>query len=203
MTGSEAYLERFAKVIDYIDAHLDEDLSVERLSQVASFSKFHFHRQFSNYAGITVSRYIQMQRLKRASHRLVFDVEARIIDVALEAGFETPESFARAFKRDYGQTPSEFRVSPAWKPWGERYQFPASERRRTMDVKIVDFQATKVAALEHRGAPELLNDSVAKFIAWRKESKLSPVKISRTFGIALTIRTASPLKHSASISAAK
>jgi AraC family transcriptional regulator len=184
MNGSEAYEERFAKVFDYIDAHLGEDLSVERLSQVANFSKFHFHRQFSDYAGISVCRYVQMLRLKRASHRLVFDPHARIIEIALEAGFETPESFCRAFKRHCGRTPSQFRVSPAWKPWGERYQFPARERRRTMDVKIVNFEATRVAVLEHRGAPELLNDSVSMFIAWRKESKLSPVTTSKTFGIA-------------------
>ena len=184
MNGPAAYRERFAKVFDYIDAHLGEDLSVERLSQVANFSKFHFHRQFSMYAGISVSRYVQMMRLKRASYRLVFEPHARIIEIALEAGFETPESFSRAFKRDYGQAPSQFRIAPAWKPWGERYQFPTRERRRNMDVKIVNFEETKVAALEHRGAPEFVNDSARTFIAWRKESKLSPVKTSKTFGIA-------------------
>ena len=69
--------------------------------------------------------------------------------IALEAGFETPESFSRGFKREYGQTPSQFRIRPAWKPWSQRYQFPASERRRPMEVKIVNFEETRVAALEH------------------------------------------------------
>ena len=89
MNGSAAYAERFAKVFDYIDTHLGEDLSVERLSQVANFSKFHFHRQFSSYAGISVSRYVQMMRLKRSAFRLAFDTQMRIIEIALEAGFET------------------------------------------------------------------------------------------------------------------
>lgn len=53
-----------------------------------------------------------------------------------------------------------------------------------MDVKIVDFVETEVAALEHRGPPELLNDSVLKFVEWRKESKLSPKGSCRTFGVA-------------------
>ena len=92
-----AYARRFDKVFDYIDRHLDEALSVERLSRVANFSKFHFHRQFSDYAGISVTRYVQLTRLKRASYQLVF-TRRRIIDIALEAGFENPESFARAFK---------------------------------------------------------------------------------------------------------
>jgi AraC family transcriptional regulator len=93
MNGSKAYGERFAKVCDYIDEHLGEDLSIERLSQVANFSKFHFHRLFSNYAGTSVSRYIQMIRFNRASCRLVFEPHVQIIEIALEAGFENPESF--------------------------------------------------------------------------------------------------------------
>jgi AraC family transcriptional regulator len=184
MNGSSAYEERFAKVCDYIGEHLGEDLSVDRLSQVANFSKFHFHRQFSSYTGISVSKYIQMMRFKRASYRLVFEPHIQIIEIAFEAGFENPESFSRAFKRASGQTPSQFRSRPAWKPWGQRYQFPARERRETMDVKIVSFQETKVAALEHRGPPELVNDSAKLFIQWRKESKLSPKQASKVFGIA-------------------
>jgi AraC-like DNA-binding protein len=56
---ARAYAEKFNSLFDYIDKHLDEDLSVERLSQVVNFSKYHFHRQFSEYAGINVFRYIQ------------------------------------------------------------------------------------------------------------------------------------------------
>jgi AraC family transcriptional regulator len=53
-----------------------------------------------------------------------------------------------------------------------------------MDVKIVNFEETKVAALEHCGPPEQVNDSARTFILWHKESKLSPVKTSKTYGIA-------------------
>lgn len=53
-----------------------------------------------------------------------------------------------------------------------------------MDVKIVDFAQTKVAALEHRGPPERVNDTARKFVEWRKASRLSPKDSSRTFGIA-------------------
>jgi AraC family transcriptional regulator len=182
--NDDAYGERFARVLDYIELHLGEDLSVERLGREANFSKFHFHRQFSAYVGVSVSRYVQILRLRRASRRLVFEPDAKIIDIAFEAGFETPESFSRAFKREYGQTPSQFRSAPAWKPWRETYQFPSSERRRKMDVTIIDFAETKVAVLEHRGPPELLNDTARKFIVWRKESKLSPKDSCRTLGIA-------------------
>lgn len=52
-----------------------------------------------------------------------------------------------------------------------------------MQVETVDFKETKIAVLEHRGDPELLNDSVQKFIKWRKESGLSPVNSSNSYGL--------------------
>lgn len=180
----KSYAQRFDRVFDYIDAHLEEDLSVELLSRVAHFSKYHFLRQFSEYAGISAFAYVRLMRLKQASYRLVFSPHERIIDIAMDAGFENPESFSRAFKNTFGQTPTQFRESPAWQPWSEKYQLPARQRRENMKVNVVDFTETKVALLEHRGAPTLVNDSAMKFIQWRKESGLSPVKTSKTFGIA-------------------
>lgn len=189
-TRAIAYAARFDRVFDYIDKHLSEELSVECLSQVANFSKFHFHRQFSDYAGINVFRYIQLMRLKRASYRLVFNEEALIIDIALEAGFENPESFSRAFKQIFGQTPSQFRKSPEWISWSDRYsrlkREPTLKRegKKMIDVKVVEFTETRIAVLEHRGDPKLLNDSVKQFIEWRQQSGLSPFASSRTFGVA-------------------
>lgn len=180
---AKGYAQRFERVFEYIEQHLDEPLSVERLSRVAHFSKFHFHRQFSQYAGIGIFAYVRQLRLRRASYRLVFQKRERIIDIALEAGFESPEAFARAFRQAFGQSPSQFRKSPRWQPWSERLRLPARQRREKMDVKIVDFEETRVAVLTHRGAPERINGSVLKFIEWRKQSGLSPVKTSRTFGL--------------------
>jgi len=74
-------------------------MSLDTLYQIAHFSKFHFHRQFTGYTGITVNRFIQLMRLKRATYRLAFDKDQKIIDIALDAQFENPESFSRAFKQ--------------------------------------------------------------------------------------------------------
>lgn len=178
-----AYANRFNRVFDYIDKHLDDDLSVEQLSRVANFSKFHFHRQFSEYVGINVFRYIQLMRLKRASYRLVFNEGARIIDIALEAGFESSEAFSRAFKKLFEQTPSQFRNKPEWKSWNDQYPVLKREVKQAMDVKIVVFEETRIAVKEHRGDPGLVNDTVKEFIDWRKESGLSPVTTSKTFGV--------------------
>jgi AraC family transcriptional regulator len=181
-----SYARRFNRVLDYIDKHLDDALSVDTLGAVANFSKFHFHRQFAEYCGVNIGRYIQLMRLKRASYRLAFNPQDRIIDIALDAGFENPESFSRAFKTTFGQTPSEFRKSPAWASWSDRYQLPIPTRKRTdtMNVRIVSVEPTLVAALEHHGAPALLNESVQRFIAWRKTTGLSPYDKCQTYGIA-------------------
>lgn len=179
-----AYAQRFERVFDYIDRHLGDPLSVERLSRVANFSKFHFHRQFSFHVGMNVSAYVRMMRLRHASYRLVFSKSDRIIDIALEAGFESPESFSRAFRQAFGQSPSQFRKIPKWQPWSERFRLPIRPRSEKMNVKIVDFAETEVALLEHRGSPDKVLDSAMQFIEWRKSSGLSPVKSSRTFGIA-------------------
>lgn len=180
---ARAYAERFYRVFDYIDRHLDDNLSVDTLSNLANFSRFHFQRQFSEFVGLSVTRYIQLMRLRRASYQLVFCEAQRIIDIALEAGFENPESFSRAFKKCFSQTPSQFRKQPAWQPWKERMKLPERERSKAMDVKVVDFKATMIAVLEHKGAPELINESVKVFIDWRKSSGLSPITSSRTFGM--------------------
>ncbi|MCM0080559.1 AraC family transcriptional regulator [Geomonas sp. Red32] len=189
---AKAYAQRFERVFDYIERHLDQPLSVEQLSQVAHFSKFHFHRQFSLYTGIGVLAYVRLLRLRQASYRLVFRRQERITDIALDAGFDSPEAFARAFRQAFGQPPSQFRKAPQWQPWSERFRLPPRERREKMDVKITDFAETRVAILQHRGAPGRINDSALKFIEWRKESGLSPKDSSRTFGVAYDDPEATP-----------
>lgn len=186
---TSAYHRRFRKVLEHIDAHLDEELSLESLGAVAAFSKYHFHRQFSELFGLGVHKYVQLVRLRRASRQLAFRSDLRVIDIALESGYESPEAFARAFKKAVGQTPSEFREQPEWIPWHATYQPLAELRSRHMtrnysfaDVEIVHFESTRVAVLEHRGAHELLFDSLRKFIEWRKQNRLSP-KVSATFNI--------------------
>ena len=185
-----SYATRFARVLDFIDTHLDEPLSLERLSRVGHFSKFHFHRQFSNYVGLTPSRYVQLARLRRASYRLAFNALEPITDVALQAGFEHSESFSRAFKAAFGQSPRAFRKNPDWGAWSTQFQLITHREIDVMQVKIITVEPVTVAVLEHRGDPALLNDSVQRFIAWRKETGLSPVAASRTYGIAYDDPTA-------------
>jgi len=181
---ARTYAQRFERVFDHIERHLDAALPVDELSDVANFSRFHFQRQFSEYVGLSVTRYVQLVRLRRASNQLALDGRRRIIDIALEAGFENPESFSRAFKKSFGQTPSQFRAQPAWRPWNERLRLPERERSRPVEVKIVDFEETLIAVLEHRGNPALIYNTIQRFIDWRERSGLSPHPAKRSFGLA-------------------
>lgn len=177
------YANRMIKVCDYIQSHLDDDLSLDKLSQVAYFSRYHFHRQFADFVGINVAKYIQISRLKRAAYQLVFEPKLRVIDIALQAGFESAESFSRAFKNYCQQSPSQFKQMPKWDIWNELIKLTRIERQMMMNVEVVEFVETKVAVLEHRGSPNLLNESIKTFIDWRKQSGLSPVKTSDTYGV--------------------
>lgn len=179
----ERFVERMEKVCHYIDHHLDEDLPLEELCNVAHFSKYHFHRLFSGYMGISLYQYIQQIRLKRAAYQLVFSQDKSVLDIALMAGFEHPESFSRAFKKRYQQSPSEFRVEPDWHNWHQHHHHIESRKEVAMDVEIVQLDAIPVAVLEHRKSPTLIMETVGQFIEWRKQTGLSPVHESRTLGI--------------------
>jgi AraC family transcriptional regulator len=178
------YRKRIQKVLRYIGAHLDEELTVETLSEVAGFSKYHFHRQFSAYTGVTVAKLIALLRLKRASLQLAFDTDQQIIDVAYAAGFKNPESFSRAFRQTQQQSPSQFRRAPEWERWAEIFKTPQPMEQDAMQPTITHFPETKVAVLEHRGPPATILNSVGRFIEWRKSCSDSPVLTSQTYGIA-------------------
>ena len=174
------YLARMQKVLDHIDAHLQEDLGLERLAAVAAFSRFHFQRQFTALFGLGVGKYVQLLRMKRASHRLAFR-DAAVTDVALEAGYESLEAFSRAFKGAFGQAPSAFRKEPRWELWHAANRPMKFARSLQMQsafvpdrVDILHFPATRVLCMEHRGAPERIGDTLRRFIAWRKAAGLPP-----------------------------
>jgi AraC family transcriptional regulator len=193
------YRARFIAVLDHIDASLDHELRLEELGAIAAFSKFHFHRQFQSLFGISVHRYVQLSRLRRASYQLAFRDES-VLDAALSNGYDSPESFARAFRRQFLQTPSAFRAQPDWSSWAMSLQPLTSLRHRHMatlqldQIEIVQFPTTKIALLEHRGDPLTIGDSIRKFIEWRKQHRLHP-SVSATFNLLYNDPEAVPAEH--------
>jgi AraC-like DNA-binding protein len=98
------------KAINYIENNLTEDIGIEEISKYVYASKEHFQKIFNIVTGFSISEYIRNRRLSLAGHDL-FTAKDKIIDVAMKYGYETPESFTKAFIRFHGVTPSEARIS--------------------------------------------------------------------------------------------
>lgn len=182
-----AYLARFQRVVDHIDAHLGENLDTSTLSAIAAFSQFHFHRQFSALLGIGPARYVQQRRMRRAAHQLAFRAGLPILEIALQNGYESPEAFARAFKQEFGQPPSDFRRTPPPDGWLKAIPTLNTREALTMTptpkrVEIIQFDATPIALLDHVGDPATIGESIRRFIAWRKANALPPSR-SATFNL--------------------
>lgn len=100
------------RAVDYIEAHLTEQISYEDVAREAYVSPFYFQRVFSILCGYTVGEYIRNRRLTLAGSELLA-TDQKVIDLALKYGYETPESFTRAFTRFHGITPSAARLTLA------------------------------------------------------------------------------------------
>ncbi len=157
------YKERMARVLAYIQQQLDAPLALEDLAERARISPFHFHHVFTGMMGETPMGHVRRLRLERAALRLK-EGRRPVIDIALEAGYETHEAFSRAFKNAFGVSPSQFRtrhngVAAAKAPSGVHYlqgyalrHFKTTRLKpKTMKVTIQKFPATRVAYIRHVG----------------------------------------------------
>lgn len=108
MTATD-YATRLNKVLDHIDAHLDEPLDLDALAGIAHFSRFHFHRLFAAWFGETLGDYLRRRRLTVAAHRLATRPRMAVLEAAVYVGFGSGEAFARAFKLHFGASPTAWR----------------------------------------------------------------------------------------------
>ncbi|MFJ7829180.1 effector binding domain-containing protein [Peribacillus sp. NPDC097206] len=102
------WVESIQKALDYIEEHLIDDLTIENISSQANASAFHFQRTFTILTDISVGEYIRRRRLTLAAQELV-STNGKVIDVAYKYGYDTPEAFSKAFRRQHGVPPSEAR----------------------------------------------------------------------------------------------
>ncbi len=102
------WLERMNKAMDYIEANLADDISYDKIAQLACCSKYHFQRMFPFITGVSLSEYIRRRRLTLAAFELQ-TTHTKVIDVAAKYGYESPEAFTRAFKELHGIAPNSAR----------------------------------------------------------------------------------------------
>ena len=105
----KALADGIAEAIEAIEAHLDDDIDIDAVAAKACLSPFYFQRIFHALSGLTVGEYIRSRRLTLAAQELATG-GAKVIDVALKYGDDSPDSFARAFARFHGVNPSAARA---------------------------------------------------------------------------------------------
>ena len=96
------------KAIDYIEDNLTESIDYEKIAAQSFSSSYHFQRVFSILCGFTLGEYIRNRRLSLAGTELAAS-DAKIMDIALKYGYESPDSFAKAFQKFHGVLPSQAR----------------------------------------------------------------------------------------------
>ncbi|MBO1581733.1 helix-turn-helix transcriptional regulator [Bacillus sp. XF8] len=103
------YKEVMKKAVLYIEEHLDEELTTERVASYSAISMYHFHRIFQSYLGMSVTEYIRKRRLTHAAQVLVM-TERSVLDIAVQYGFSSQEAFTRSFKRMFHLPPKRYRT---------------------------------------------------------------------------------------------
>ena len=103
------------KVVDYIETHIDKDLSLDKIANALNYSKFYIARIFTEETKCTVYKYIQGRRLTMAAQKLV-ETEQPIVEIAYEAHYDSQQAFTSAFKQFYGCTPKIYRKNGVFYP---------------------------------------------------------------------------------------
>lgn len=167
----DSYHERMLKVLQHIQKNLAENMDPAELAAVAHFSPPHFQRIFKAMVGESLGEHIRRLRLEWSAHLLIC-TDRPVTDIAFECGYETLESYSRAFKGMFQDPPSKFR---------ERYSDPNQRLPRftgslktglkkpdtsTIEVTLEKFPKTRVAYMRHQGSYFECGATWEKLCAW-------------------------------------
>ena len=180
------------KTIQYIDNNLDTELSLEKVSELAAYSPFHFHRIFRLITGETLQNYIIRKRIEKSAFYLAVKKNIILKDIYLELGFSNHSAFNKTFKKYYGKSPSEFRKSAPEK--FHKIQLKQSKNGQidavfqqyicnienllnwttmNLKIKVTELQEMNLAAVMSLGIANV-EPSFNILIDWAKEKKLFP-----------------------------
>ena len=182
------YYERIVRTLVYIQRHLDEELELENLASVAAFSRFHFHRVFHGLTGESVKEHVRRLRLERAAQALKHS-DAAITDIAFAAGFDTHESFTRAFGTMFNVSPSGFRAAhqPAPESASGSHLDDVSgyhppDYGEPLPVEVKELPPVKILFLRHVGPYSQVGATWGRLMSWAGMRGLLGPRM-RTIGI--------------------
>lgn len=185
-TTSNTYRKRLCNVIDYIYQHLDADLDVNQLADVATMSPYHFHRIYREMAQETVNTTVRRLRLQHAASALI-RTELKVLTIARDVSYGSKEAFSRAFTKEFNLTPSEYRLRHKAIPETERLEnpepehyisrlpIPKTEMNPMFNVDIIDIEATHLIGYQHEGDYMKIGRAFEKlFLYAGSHGKLAP-----------------------------
>lgn len=129
------WIQGIQRALDYTEAHLTEEIDYEAVARQALSSTFHFQRMFGMLCGFSLGDYIRMRRLTLAAEDMQ-RTDRKVIDIALQRGYDTPESFFRAFQRFHGITPTHARQGGTVKSFSRLSVKLILSGGSTMDYRI-------------------------------------------------------------------
>lgn len=161
-----SHRERVLRLLVTIESNLSADLSLEALARHAGLSPYHLHRIFRALVGEPLKEYVRRLRLERAAHELAFGARP-IIQIALDAGYETHESFTRAFRAALGTAPSEYRDTR--KPAPVSPSLPKSDPAESRYARVELLRPLRVAFIRHVGRYEAVTPVFNYLTEWVQE----------------------------------
>ena len=152
MTTSSPKPLDLVATVQWIERHLDDALSVEVIADIAGLSPYHFSRLFSARMGRGVMAHVRGRRLVRAAQRLTTDPDLRLVDLAMDCGFDSQEAFTRAFARVFGVAPGRFRRGFDFTPIEGQYPMtmPETDVTVTQLPELAVLDAFTVAGPQRR-----------------------------------------------------
>lgn len=156
------YEARLNRVTDYIYAHLDDDLDLMKLAEIAYLSPYHFHRIYRAARGETVFNTVQRLRLHRAAYALV-QTSLSIAQISKQAGYKNIQSFTRTFNAAYGLPPARYRSHGSHAP----YLNPQHTRSTIMfNVTYSNIADIKAVCIKHSGAYLQIGQAFERLFSW-------------------------------------
>ena len=131
---------------EYIKEHIIDEITLDDLAKASLFSPWYSHRLFREYTGVAPSEYIRKMRLSEAAKKLKNET-VNITDVAMSLGFKSLDGFTRAFFREFGMSPSKYKLKPVpitlFTPYGVKFKELRKEERTMENVKNVFIQVIR------------------------------------------------------------
>ena len=168
----KGWIEGFQASIDYIEQHLLNELDIEKIAKKAALSPFYYQRIFGALCGMTVGEYVRARRMTVAAQKLACS-EFKVIDIAARFGYDSPDSFTKAFQRFHGITPTQARESGVnLRSLAPLHIKITLEGGSMLDYKIVEKAPFTVVGIKKRFSAETSYMEVPKFWSeWMSDMK--------------------------------